>query len=78
MLLRLAFVESARRFVWWERHGARLAHVYALAERPSFTGGGTDSAAYGWFVWGPSPVVGGPRFSVLSWRDGVRLAWRTP
>ena len=25
--------------------------LYVLSKRPSFTGKGTDSAAYAWFVW---------------------------
>lgn len=50
MLLRLAFVESAKRIDFWQRHPAR--HIWMLASRPSFTvGGGTDSAAYGLFWW---------------------------
>jgi hypothetical protein len=41
----------------------------ALAERPSFTGGGTDSAAYGWFWFDrewkqPAEVIPG-----WSWRQ---------
>jgi len=48
-LLRLAFLESAERLPLWRAYPAR--HVYVLARRPSFTSGGTDSAAYGFFVW---------------------------
>lgn len=48
-LLRLAFAESKGRVPFWQEH--RPARVYVLSERPSFTGGGTDSAAYGFFVW---------------------------
>ena len=48
-LLRLAFLESEKRAPFWHEHPA--AAVYVLSKRPSFTGGGTDSAAYGWFVW---------------------------
>ncbi|NBV61810.1 MAG: class I SAM-dependent methyltransferase [Rhodobacteraceae bacterium] len=51
MLLRLAFLESAERLDFWTGPGAGLDEVRVLAHRPSFTGGGTDSAAYGWFVW---------------------------
>ena len=74
MLLRLAFLEGKKRFAWWRKHGARLRHVHVLAERPSFTGGGTDSAAYGWFVFGPHPAGDGARIDVLSWRDGSTRA----
>jgi hypothetical protein len=46
-LLRLAVMESAGRADFWRRWPLR--RVWVLAERPSFTGTGTDSAAYGWF-----------------------------
>ena len=45
MLLRLAMLESQKRAPFWEAHPPRK--VWVLSERPSFTGGGTDSAAYG-------------------------------
>lgn len=48
-LLRLAFLEGQKRAAWWRT--TPLAEVYVLSRRPSFTGGGTDSAAYAWFVW---------------------------
>jgi len=48
-LLRLAFLESMKRVDFWRDH--QPSEVYVLAKRPSFTGGGTDGAAYGWFVW---------------------------
>jgi hypothetical protein len=38
--------------------------VHVLSRRPSFTGGGTDSAAYGWFVWRKG-YVGSPRLGWL-------------
>lgn len=50
MLLRLAFLESIERQPF---HVAHPADIYPLAKRPSFTGEGTDSAAYAWWVWGP-------------------------
>ena len=61
-LLRLAVMESATRAPMWKRWPLRK--VWVLAERPSFTGGGTDSAAYGFFWWqqgytGPAEVVPG-------------------
>ena len=34
-------------------HAEHPAYIYPLAKRPSFTGEGTDSAAYAWWVWGP-------------------------
>ncbi len=48
-LLRLAFVESMQRVPFWQSHPAR--HIWMLAKRPSFTGGTTDSCAYGAFWW---------------------------
>jgi hypothetical protein len=48
-LLRLAFLEGQNRAAFWRAHPAYEVHV--LTQRPSFTGGGTDSAAYGFFVW---------------------------
>ena len=48
-LLRLAMLESERRRPLWREHPPIAVHV--LTRRPSFTGGGTDSAAYAWFVW---------------------------
>lgn len=61
-LLRLAVMESAARVPMWRRWPLRK--VWVLAERPSFTGGGTDCAAYGFFWWdrahrGPAEVVPG-------------------
>lgn len=49
MLLRLAFLEGAKRRDFWKTWPA--AEVYVFTSRPSFTGGATDSCAYGWFVW---------------------------
>ena len=46
-LLRLAVMESKGRVPLWQTWPLR--HVWVLAERPSFTDGGTDSAAYGFF-----------------------------
>jgi len=66
MLLRLSVLESASRVSSWQRWP--LQSVTVLAQRPSFTGGGTDSAAYGWFVfrrgWHKLPVI----VPAWSWR----------
>lgn len=48
MLLRLDFLESDERAEFLR---AWTPDVYVLPDRPSFTGEGTDSTAYGWFVW---------------------------
>lgn len=59
-LLRLAFLESEKRAAFWRLYPP--AEVHVLSRRPSFTGGGTDSAAYAFFVWRRSftgsPVMG--------------------
>lgn len=60
-LLRLAILESAKRRPLWEDHPPR--RVWVLSSRPSFTGGGTDSAAYGWFWWD------------RRWREEATLGW---
>ena len=64
-LLRLGFLESRKRYPFWRDHPAH--RVYVLAERPSFTGGGTDSAAYGWFVW-DAEKSRHTSLEVISWR----------
>lgn len=48
-LLRLAFLESAKRHPFWQENPPYQVHI--LSKRPSFTGGGTDSAAYAFFIW---------------------------
>lgn len=48
-LLRLAFLESLRRWPFWQENPP--ARVWVLSKRPSFTGGKTDSCAYAWFEW---------------------------
>ena len=48
-LLRLAFLESVKRRPFWEAHPPRK--VWVFSKRPSFTGGKTDSCAYGFFWW---------------------------
>jgi hypothetical protein len=52
-LLRIAFLASASRLPLWQAVGT--PDVYVLPNRPSFTGSGTDSADYAWFVWPPEP-----------------------
>ena len=49
MLLRLAFLESKKRFDFWKQYP--VSDLYILSQRPSFTGKGTDATAYAWFVW---------------------------
>lgn len=56
MLLRLGFLESKKRRIFWDKHP--LTELYICGERPSFTNGGNDSTAYGWFVWKNSESKG--------------------
>lgn len=48
MLLRLNFLASASRAAFMQRY---TPDVYVLPNRPSFSGHGTDSIEYAWFVW---------------------------
>jgi hypothetical protein len=59
MLLRLNWVASQKRHAFVREHPP---DVYVLPNRPSFTGKGTDSIEYAWFVWGQ----GGGRLRVLN------------
>lgn len=52
MLLRTAFLESKKRYNFWQKHP--LNGLYVLSQRPSFTGKGTDATSYAWFVWNGS------------------------
>ena len=49
MLLRTAFLESKKRYEFWQQHP--LSKLYVLSQRPSFTGKGTDATSYSWFIW---------------------------
>lgn len=48
LLLRLNFVGSVKRADFMRAHPP---DIYVLPNRPSFTGKGTDSVEYAWFVW---------------------------
>lgn len=49
MLLRLGFLEAVKRKPFWGKHPN--VSLITLANRPSFTGNGTDDSAYGWYIW---------------------------
>ena len=52
-LLRTAFLESKKRFDFWQSNP--VTGLYVLSKRPSFlSGGGTDATSYSWFVWDKS------------------------
>ncbi len=64
-LLRLGFLESKRRAEFWKRNPCRK--VFVLSERPSFTNGGTDSSAYGFFWW--DVLHNGPtELEIIQWK----------
>lgn len=48
-LLRTNFLESNKRFEWWQYK--LPTGLYTLHKRPSFTGKGTDATSYSWFIW---------------------------
>ena len=50
MLLRLAFLESRKRYDFWQNHP--VSKVYILSERPCFINGRSDATAYCFMVWG--------------------------
>lgn len=66
-LLRLAVLEGQKRKEAWKHWPLKSVHV--LVERPSFTGGGTDSAAYGFFYFEHGHTAK-PVIDWLSWRGG--------
>jgi predicted RNA methylase len=52
MLLRTAFLESKKRYNFWQKHPVN--GLYVLSQRPSFTGKGTDATSYSFFIWNNS------------------------
>lgn len=49
MLLRLNFLGAQKRYKFWIENEPDA--LFVLSKRPSFTGKGTDSTEYAWFVW---------------------------
>jgi hypothetical protein len=49
MLLRLNFLGAQKRHTFWKEN--EPTSLFVLSKRPSFTGGGTDSTEYAWYVW---------------------------
>jgi len=50
MLLRVPFLESDKRYKFWQEHPVNK--LYVLSKRPSFRGNKkTDATAYGFFIW---------------------------
>ena len=53
MLLRTAFLESKKRYNFWQKHPVN--DLYVLSERPSFLNNGkSDATSYSFFVWNNS------------------------
>jgi len=73
-LLRMAFLESKDRVPFWKQNPA--SKIYALAQRPDFTGGGGDKASYGFFVWA-SWWRGPTEIEVVSWREPKKRERKT-
>jgi hypothetical protein len=67
-LLRLGFLAGQGRSELWRAHPPAAVHV--LSKRPSFTGSGTDSSEYGWFVWDIAHR-GEPVIRWLDWAPAV-------
>ena len=70
-LLRQGFLSSARRSAFFRMH--RPSDVYILANRPQFTGEGSDKADYCFVCWG-RPAFNGT--TNLHWLPAVPLAQR--
>jgi len=49
MLLRINFLGSQKRHSFWLEN--EPTSLFVLSKRPSFTGSGTDSTEYAWYVW---------------------------
>lgn len=64
MLLRLGFLESTRRWEFWQENP--LTSLLTLSKRPSFTDDGkTDGSGYAWFVWDKKNILGLAPFQFL-------------
>lgn len=64
-LLRMGFLATAKRLPLWREHPP--AEIHQLVQRPSFTGGGTDSCEYAFIIW-RSGHVGRPAFDWVDWK----------
>lgn len=57
-LLRVNALGSHARKDFWQLF--RPTHMLVMTPRPSFTGGGTDSSEYAWFIWDRGGRYNGP------------------
>ncbi len=60
MLLRINFLGSQKRYDFWQQFPPD--GLFILSKRPSFTGKGTDSIDYAWFVWSDIKELQGIRW----------------
>jgi len=67
MLLRLNYLASKKR---WRFMTSNAPDVFVLPSRPSFTGAGTDSIEYAWFLW-PNVRRREGRIRVLGLKEGA-------
>ena len=77
LLLRLNFLGTAKRAQFMRKHPP---DVYVLPNRPSFTGKGTDSIEYAWFIWDSRRAEARGRLRVLaptSTKERKQSAWRS-
>lgn len=65
-LLRLSFLETAKRRAFWIAHPPK--RVLVLRTRPSFTDGGNDSCAYAWFEWDLGAENTTPTLGWIDWK----------
>ena len=64
MLLRLGFLESMKRWEWWQENP--ISSLLTLSKRPSYTDDGkTDGSGYAWFVWDKKNKLGLKPFAFL-------------
>ena len=56
MLLRLGFLESMKRWEWWQANP--ISSLLTLSKRPSYTDDGkTDGSGYAYFIWDKKGVL---------------------
>ena len=58
-LLRINFLGSQKRKKLWQEIGTPNKFI-VLSKRPSFTGKGTDSTEYAWFIWDRGNIINLP------------------
>lgn len=67
-LLRNNTMGSKKRKVFWSVISAPT-HQITIVPRPSFTGGGSDSAEYAWFCWDFGNRIPADKIDWIHWKD---------